>query len=307
MASTAVPAIDPPLVQALLAQQHPDLAALPISAFADGWDNRIFRLGAELTVRMPRRVEGAQLMANEQRWLPGLVAGLPDGPDALATSAPLRLGEPGCDYPWHWTVGRWLPGQNAAIAPISDPLDAAHRLGAFLGAFHRVAPPDAPPNPWRGGPLASRDAFLELHLASAADQGRSLGDGVTPLAIVRRWGQLSSAPVWDGPPIWLHGDPHPLNLLVHDGRLSAVIDFGDLTAGDPATDLLVAWQLLPAPARATFRAAASGGDYPVDDAMWTRGEGWALAHCVAVIAGLPDEDSPLMPVCRRTLAELVLS
>ncbi|MCW2603906.1 MAG: putative phosphotransferase [Pseudonocardiales bacterium] len=306
MASAALPAIDPQLVQALLTEQHRDLARLPISEFADGWDNRIFRLGAELTVRMPRRVEGAQLMANEQRWMPGLIAGISDGPDPLATSAPIRLGEPGCGYPWHWTVGPWLPGQNAAVAPIADPHDAARRLGAFLGAFHRPAPPEAPHNPYRGGPLASRDAFLELHLAVSVDQGRSLGDGVTPQAIVRRWAHLSGAAAWDGPPLWLHGDPHPLNLLVHEGRLSAIIDFGDLTLGDPATDLLVAWQLLPAAARATFREAASAGDYEVDDAMWTRGEGWALAHCVAVIAGAEDPDQPLAGVCRRTLAELVL-
>lgn len=307
MPSTALPALDPQLVQALLVEQHRDLARLPISEFADGWDNRIFRLGAELTVRMPRRVEGAQLMANEHRWMPGLVAGIAAGPDALATSAPLRLGEPGCGYPWRWSVGPWLPGQTAAASTIADPFDAARRLGAFLGAFHRPAPPEAPPNPYRGGPLRSRDAFLELHLAAAAQSGRSLGDGVDAPALVRRWQDLSSVPVWDGPPLWLHGDPHPLNLLVHDERLSAIIDFGDLTGGDPATDLMVAWQLLPAGARSTFRDAASAGDYPVDDATWTRSQGWALAHSVAVVAGMPEDDDPLLGVAQRTLSELVLS
>lgn len=303
--STPPRVIDRQLVQALLGEQHPDLVWLPISEFADGWDNRIFRLGDQLTVRMPRRVEAAQLMAHEHRWLPGLVADLPDGPDALATSAPIRLGAPGCGYPWRWSVGPWLPGRNAAASRIDDPFDAARRLGAFLGAFHRPAPTDAPQNPYRGGPLASRDALLEAHLAAAAGQHRSLGDGVTASAVGRRWTQLSSAPVWDGPPLWLHGDPHPQNLLVHGGRLSAVIDFGDLTAGDPATDLLVAWQLLPDAARATFRDAASAGHYEVDAAMWTRGEAWALAHCVAVI-GSPDPDLPLVRVCRRALGELVL-
>jgi aminoglycoside phosphotransferase (APT) family kinase protein len=158
--STVPPAIDAQLVQVLLVEQHPDLARLPIIEFADGWDNRIFRLGAQLTVRMPRRIEGAQLMANEHRWLPGLVAAMPVSPDALATSAPIRLGEPGCGYPWRWSVGPWLPGQNAAVATIADPFDAARRLGAFLGAFHTPAPTDAPPNPYRGGPLASRGALL---------------------------------------------------------------------------------------------------------------------------------------------------
>lgn len=304
--STTPPVIDRQLVQALLGEQHPDLAQLGVRHLADGWDNRVFRLGTELTVRMPRRTEGAQLMANEQRWLPGLVAALPDEPDSLATSAPIRRGEPGSGYPWPWAIGPWLPGQTAAVSALADPFDGAARLGTFLGAFHRPAPQDAPPNLYRGGPLASRHTLLEAHLAAAAQQKRSLGEGVTASAVLRRWAELSSAPAWTGPPLWLHGDLHPQNLLVHTGRLSAVIDFGDLTAGDPATDLLVAWQLLPAGARAAFREAASTGHYEVDDAMWTRGEGWALAHCVAAIAGSPDPDLALMAVCRRALAELVL-
>jgi aminoglycoside phosphotransferase (APT) family kinase protein len=301
----ALPAIDAALVRALLADQHPDLAHLPVAEFADGLDNRVFRLGPALTVRLPRRPEGAQLIANEHRWLPGLMAGLAGLDDPLATSAPLRQGEPACGYPWRWSVGPWLPGRSAAVEPPADPLDAARRLGAFLAAIHVPAPADAPPNPYRGGPLSTRDAFLELHLAAAGQLGRSLGNGVTAEAVARAWERLSAAPEWSGPPLWLHGDVHPANLVVRDGRLSAVLDFGDLTAGDPATDLFVAWQLLPASARTAFRAAAGSGRYPVDDATWTRAQGWAVAHSVAILGGLPNPDDPLLDVARRTLTELV--
>jgi aminoglycoside phosphotransferase (APT) family kinase protein len=303
------PAIDAVLVRALLAQQHPDLAELPVVHLADGWDNRIFRLGERLTVRLPRRAEGAALMAHEHRWLPRLVPGLPSGPDDLRTSAPIRLGLPGCGYPWRWSVGPLLPGRPATEAPLTDPLDAAVRLGRFLAAFHQPAPPDAPPNPVRGGPLSTRAPLLQAHLDAAERQGRSLGRKVEGARVGRaqleaRFAAALDAPAWSGPPLWLHGDPHPANLLVHEGRLSGVIDFGDLTSGDPATDLFVAWQLLPAAARGAFREAASSGRHPVDDAMWARGEGWAIAHCVAIIAGSPDEDAPLVRVARRTLSEL---
>lgn len=300
-----LPAIDCALVQALLAAQHPDLADLPVSELAEGWDNRIFRLGETLTARLPRRIEGAQLMANEQRWLPMLVAGLPTGPQGLATSAPLRLGRPGLGYPWPWNVGPLLPGEPASLAPLLDAHDAARRLGAFLAAFHRPAPPEAPPNPFRGGALATRVPYLAVHLDALEEQGRMLGAGIDRAAVQAAFERLRAVEPWAGPPLWLHGDPHPANLLVHQGRLTGIIDFGDLTAGDPATDLIAAWQLLPADARPAFREAASSGQFPVDDAMWTRGAAWALAHSVAIIAGSPTDDAPLSRIARRALPQLV--
>lgn len=301
--------IDEDLVRALVGEQHPDLASLPVSKFADGWDNSIFQLGDDLTVRLPRRVEGAALIEHEQRWLPVLSADLPrPGDGGLATSAPVRIGRPGCGYPWPWSVGPWLPGDIAASVAPTDPVDAARRLGSFLAAFHQPAPPDAPLNPYRGIPLADRAGAMANGLDRVAEMERGLGPGVSRASVEARWAELLVTPPWDGPVLWLHGDLHPANLLVHEGRLSAVIDFGDLTSGDPATDLAVAWLLLPPSARPAFRSAAGGGRVDgggIDDDTWTRAEGWALALSVAYLAGSPHR-SPLIAVAHRTLAEVAV-
>jgi aminoglycoside phosphotransferase (APT) family kinase protein len=295
------PEIDGELVRRLLAEQHPDLAALPVTFAGHGWDNDLFRLGDELVARLPRRVEAAPLVEHELRWLPALVADLPSPADGgLSTSAPVRAGAPGCGYPWSWCISRWLPGDAAVGAPIDDPHDAARRLGRFLRAFHRPAPDDAPANPFRGIPLAARSERLALALAEVAGLGRSLGPGVTADDIERRWSELEATPPWPGPALWLHGDLHLANLIVDDGQLVAVIDFGDLTSGDPATDLAVAWLALPDAARPTLRAEA--GD--IDDDTWRRAEGWAVALSVSYLAGAP-ADSPLIAPAQRMLSELL--
>ena len=260
------------LVRSLLHEQHADLATLPLRRLAEGWDNVIWRLGDDLIVRLPRRQMGAVLVRHEQRWLPELAAGLP-----LPVPVPVRMGVPGCGYPWAWSVCPWLPGVEIERAPPADWGDAARQLGGFLAALHRPAPADAPPNPYRGVPLADR--------AERFEQGvRDLADTVDGPALHRLWDELVATPAWPGPAMWLHGDVHPLNLLVHEGRLAAVIDFGDLTAGDPASDLAGAWTFLPAAERAMFRAAA-GRDRAVDDHTWSRARGWALALGVAMANG----------------------
>jgi len=246
--------IDDALVRALLAEQHPDLAALSCRALGSGWDNAIFRLGDELTVRLPRRQMASVLVEHEQRWLPDLAPSLP-----LRIPAPVRIGTPGRGYPWSWSVCAWLPGEIAANAPPGDPIAAAESLGRFLAALHVPAPPDAPPNLYRGGPLIDRAAAVH-------DRVERLGNTIDGPAVLARWAELVATPPWTGSPLWLHGDLHPANILVRDGRLSAVIDFGDITTGDPATDLSVAWMMFPPQAGATFRRAA--GD--VDDDTWAR-------------------------------------
>ena len=276
--------IDAALVRALLEEQHPDLATLDLGATASGWDNVMYRLGDELIVRLPRRALAAALIEHEQRWLPELAARLP-----LPTSAPLRNGRPGHGYPWSWSVCRWLPGESAAVHPPADPRRAAERLGEFLAAMHQPAPSEHPVNPYRGVPLADRyDITCER-----IDQ---LGEAIDLVAVRSLWDELVATPAWDGPPLWLHGDLHPGNLIVHDGQLSGVVDFGDLTGGDPASDLSVAWMLLPADARAVLRAHADD----VDDATWARGRGWALVLALAILAS--SADNPVMRgVSQRTL------
>jgi len=260
------------LVRSLLHEQHADLATLPLRRLAEGWDNVIWRLGDDLTVRLPRRQMGAVLVRHEQRWLPELAAGLP-----LPVPVPVRMGVPGCGYPWPWSVCPWLPGVEIEHAPPADWGHAARQLGGFLAAVHRPAPADAPPNPYRGVPLTERTVRFVAgidELESAFDRG----------ALMAAWDRAVDAPVWDRPPVWLHGDVHPLNVLVDRGRISAVIDFGDVTSGDPASDLAVAWMLFRPEERRTFRAAC-GTQEPVDAALWARARGWALALGVALANG----------------------
>jgi aminoglycoside phosphotransferase (APT) family kinase protein len=275
--------IDSALVRELLAEQHADLAALPLRLVANGWDNAIFRLGDDLAVRLPRREMAATLVIHEQRWLPLVAPTLP-----LPVPVPVRAGEPSevLGYPWAWSVCPWLAGGVALHATLADRVDAARTIGGFLAAMHRPAPADAPHNPWRGVPLAHRTDRLHECLAR-------IGDNVDAPAIVAAWEELVATPPWPRSPVWLHGDMHPANVLVDDGgRVCAVIDFGDMTAGDPATDLGIAWMLFGDDdrARAAFRIAA-GGDDAVDDDTWQRGRGWALAIGVALVASSADDEA----------------
>jgi aminoglycoside phosphotransferase (APT) family kinase protein len=285
--------LDVDLVRGLLAEQHPDLADLPLEQTASGWDNVLFRLGEELVVRLPRRAMGANLVLHEQRWLPELSGHLP-----LPVPVPVRVGRPARGYPWHWSVCPWFPGTMLAARPPHDPERLANDLGRFLAALHRPAPPEAPRNPWRGVPLAER---AELTGGAIRDLGAVPGlPPLDPDDIERRWLALRDTPAHTGPAVWLHGDPHPANLVVHEGRLVAVVDFGDLTSGDPASDLAVAWMALPAEHRETFRAAAGSPD----DDTWRRARGWALALAVACLSRSSD-DPVIRGIGERTLAAVL--
>ena len=280
--------VDADVVRALLRDQHPDLADLELRRVAFGWDNVVFRLGDDLAVRLPRRQQAAALVEHEQRWLPQLAPRLP-----LPIPAPVRVGRPASGYPWSWSVVEWMDGGEAATAPPDDATEAATVLGGFLRALHRPAPVDAPINPYRGIPLPERDALTREAIAKLT------GEVDVPV-VLARWEELAATPPWTGPPLWLHGDLHPANLVVRAGRLVGVIDFGDLTSGDPATDLMVAWALLPRAAHPTLRAAAG----EVDDDTWRRARGWALAHAVACLAS--SADNPVIAAMgRRGLAAVL--
>lgn len=299
--------IDDRLVHALLTDQHPDLARRPLRLLGQGWDNVLYRLGDDLTIRLPRRELSAGLVVHEQRWLPALAPDLP-----LPIPAPVRVGRPGRGFPWSWSVQPWFDGAAAGSLGPHRPVTAAQwsalatDLGRFLAALHRPAPGDAPENPYRGGPLAERDATTRARLIDVfADHGPATtpppgADDAGPLAplpnpaeLAARWARAVAQPPWDGPAMWLHGDLHAHNVVVHAGVAAAVIDFGDITAGDPATDLALAFALFDNPDdRNRFQAAADTQTRPIDDAMWSRAEGWAVSVGLAVLDN--SADSPAM-------------
>ena len=259
--------IDTVLVRTLLAEQHPDLADLPLRLVETGWDNVMLRLGDELAVRLPRRALSATLIEHEQRWLSEIAPYLP-----LPVPVPLRIGLPGAGYPWRWSVLHWLEGTAADLA-LPDA-DQGPALAAFLRALHRPAPVDAPPNSVRGVPLQKRIIAISERLERVA----RLTDCITP--VVRTCLEQAMAAPIDAAPTWIHGDLHSRNVLVQDGALSAVIDWGDMTRGDRATDLASLWNLLP---EATSRAAAIQAYGPTSEATWQRARGWAVAFGVMLL------------------------
>jgi aminoglycoside phosphotransferase (APT) family kinase protein len=281
--------IDVPLVRRLLAAQFPQWARLAVEPVESaGWDNTVYRLGPDLAVRLPRRRIGAGHVEREQQWLPVLGPQLP-----LAVPMPLGNGVPGAGYPWRWTVCNWLDGELAALTPVDDARQTAISLARFVAALQKIDPAGGPAGEFRGTSLAGCDRVART--AAAISQADQFHRG--PVLAV--WERAVAGPAWTGPPVWMHGDLHPANLLVDGGRLSAVIDFGLLGVGDPACDLMVAWTYLRAEARDAFRDALA-----VDDATWSRGRGWALE--LGLRAAAYSADNPVLgDIGRHTIAEVM--
>ena len=256
--------IDEDLVRDLLSLQMPDLGGLEVTQGPSGWDNTIFRVGPQFAARLPRRQLGADLVAAEQRWLPELAGRLP-----LPIAAPLRFGTPQDGYPWSWSLVPWIEGEIAASAPLRDRGAAAISIGTFCASLHTAAPADAPTSACRGIPLSGRVAAYESRLPMVADL-------VDIAAVNGAWQRCLAAPEFLGAPVWLHGDLHPGNVIVRDGVIAGVIDFGDICGGDPATDFAIAFMMFDAADREVFREAA-GASTGIDDGTWMRARGWALA------------------------------
>lgn len=285
------PEIDADLVKHLITMQFPQWKNHEIRPVdSAGTDNAIYRLGEEMAVRLPRVEWAVGQVQKEQQWLPGFVSLLP-----LPVPAPLAMGTPSEGYPWHWSISRWLKGEDATIEPIGNPLQAATTMAQFVVSMQRIdstgGPAPGPHNSNRGVPLAMRDAAVR-HAIKALD---NFLDGES---LHRVWEAALRAPVWQGKPVWLHGDLHPGNVLVSQGQLSAVIDFGTMGVGDPACDLMVAWTLLTAEGREVFREALS-----TDDDTWTRGRGWALSFGLLAYAYYMDTNPILATISRRTIVE----
>ncbi|WP_211267252.1 aminoglycoside phosphotransferase family protein [Nonomuraea candida] len=252
--------IDVPLVRRLVAAQFPQWAELPVEPFpSSGTMNAVYRLGDHLSVRLPRLPGGVADIAKEQRWLPRLAPLLP-----VAVPEVLDAGAPSADFPWPWSVSRWIAGANPKEGGLTEPEALAGDLAEFVGAMRRIGLPDGPAA-YRAGPLAESDA------ATREAIGR-LGGLIDQAAATAVWEAAVRAPRWAGPPVWVHSDLMPGNLLVTEGRLAGVIDFATMGLGDPASDLIPAWNLLTPAAREVFRAALGA-----DDATWVRGRGRALS------------------------------
>jgi aminoglycoside phosphotransferase (APT) family kinase protein len=286
--------IDAALVGRLVASQFPEWADLPLEPVRFfGTDNAIYRLGDEMAVRLPRRRQNVVQLEKERRWLPQLAARLP-----LAVPVPLAAGQPGDGYPFEWAVYRWLQGDPATDKTISDLAQAASDLAGFVAALQKVDPAGGPPpgehNFFRGVPLATRDEDARAAIAA-------LGDEIDSAAATAVWEAALAAPEWERAPVWIHGDLDARNLLVADGMISAVIDFGSLGIGDPACDVTVAWKLLSAETRELFRTALA-----VDNATWARARGWALSQAVVALIYYSLETNPvLVREGRRWLAEVL--
>ncbi len=281
------------LVRRLVAEQFPEWAHLPVRAVdVDGWDNATFRLGEAMSVRLPSTEHYVEAVEKEQHWLPVLAPHLP-----LPIPVPLGLGRPGCGFPRPWSVYQWIAGDPVTEETATDMPALAADLAAFLGALYRIDPTDGPGpgshNFYRGGPLtvyddATRDALSALR-----------GHIDTTLA-AEVWQAALDCPI-DGSPVWFHGDAQPGNLLLQDGRLSAVIDFGTSGVGDPSCDTTIAWTFLSGESTRVFRERL-----PVDAATWVRGRGWAIWKAMIVLVRAL-EDDPYDAAYTKNVIEKILA
>lgn len=270
------------LVRRLLVEQMPAVADLPLSRIeAWGTDHVIYRLGDELSVRLPKIGWAAAQGETEARWLPVIAPHVP-----VEVPVPVFVGDPGDGYPYRWYVSPWLDGANPEVAGDLCPLAA--QLAAVVVALQRVDVAGAPsPAPGRrSGPMLPADE----HTRERAEELR----GETDVdALLEVWQEGLDAPPFAGPPVWVHGDLADGNLLVRDGRLTGIIDWGGAVAGDPAVDLLPAWSVFDVESRAVYREALGF----VDDAMWLRGRAWAVSQAVMALPYYRDTNPD---ICRRS-------
>jgi len=285
---------DVSLVGRLLATQFPQWARLPIEPVPSaGTDNALYRLGDDMVVRLPRRERPSGALEKERQWLPRLAPLLP-----LAVPVPLADGMPADGYPFDWSVYRWLEGEDATTVRITDPSQLAIDLAQFVAALRQIDPAGGPSpgehNVFRGVPLAARDAGTR----AAID---SLRGAIDVGAVTAAWESALRSPEWEHPPVWIHGDLDSRNLLVEDGRLGAVIDWGCLGVGDPACDVMVAWKVLSADTRDIFRTALS-----VDESTWARARGWALSQALVALSYYTLETNPVLVLeARRWMARVL--
>jgi len=285
-------AINADLARRLVAAQFPHWAHLPVKPVAvSGWDNRTFHLGESMSIRLPSAAHYVAQVAKEQRWLPMLAPRLP-----LPIPAPLAQGKPDTNYPWSWSVYQWIEGETASLQTIADLPEFAADLVRFLTALQQIDP--------AGGPTPGQHNFyrgesLEVYSAETHSALTALTGQIDTPAAAAVW-QAALAARWDGRPVWVHGDIAAGNLLVQNGRLSAVIDFGSSAVGDPACDLTIAWTLFSGASRDAFR---SGLALPL--AAWARARGWALWKALITLLEYRQTDQQKAASARNVINEVL--
>jgi len=297
-------------VRQLLTEQFPEWATFNIEPVSSsGTDNAIFLLSNNLDnnntkkmlVRLPNSDQSARYVEKEHRWVPILGKSLENHeiPEILA------YGKPSKNYPWNWSVYTWIEGQTATHERIADLSQFARSIGKFVASLQEInssgGPLSGEQNSFRGVVLRmrdteTRDAIEKLHTILGLERETEFDfDRITDI-----WNKALEQPVWDKDPVWLHGDLHTGNILVHNGKLRAVIDFGLMGVGDPACDLMVAWTLLSPETRAIFRAELS-----IDNATWERGRGWALSFALIALAYYINSNQELARISRYTINQVL--
>ncbi len=281
--------INQPLVRRLLSDQFPQWADLPLTPVESaGTDNAIFRLGLQMAVRLPRIDWAIGQIDKERTWLPRLAPHL-----SLVIPALLAIGQPDESYPWQWAVYTWIAGRNVTLADMAEPVTAAVRLAQFVKELQAIDTRGAPTATMRAAPLAKRDTATRQAIAALSSE-------IDAAAASSIWEDALNAPGWDRPPVWVHGDLLPGNVLFKEGQLHAVIDFGGLESGDPACDLMIAWGLFSGNSRRAFREALA-----VDDALWARGRGHALSQAAIFIPYYRQTNPAGVARARHMMAELL--
>jgi aminoglycoside phosphotransferase (APT) family kinase protein len=279
---------DARLVRRLLAAQFPEWADLPIEPVpSSGTDNALYRLGLDMVVRLPRIHWAVGGVDKDFRWLPRLAPLLP-----VAIPVPFAKGSPAEGYPWSWGVYPWLEGENPTVDAVADPSSLTRDVVQFVDALHGIDLAEGPPSR-RGAPLEGQDEAARAALLAL--DGMIDTDAATAV-----WDEALETPEWSGPPVWIHGDLLPGNLLLDGGRLTGVIDWSLLGIGDPSCDLIIAWGLLPSEARSVFRA-----ELDVDDATWARGRGWALSLALIALPYYKDTNPVFANIARHLIREVL--
>ena len=284
--------INSTLAQQLIATQFPQLADLPIKPVEPGgWDNRTFRLGEHMNIRLPSAAQYASKIEKEYHWLPKLAPLLP-----LTIPTPLAVGRPTEEYPFPWSIYQWIDGETASINNIADSSQCAIDLATFLIALQHI---DS-----TGGPIAGQHNFyrggnLKIYNTETQLAIKKLKNQYDTNVVQKIWNKAINSQ-WNNPPVWIHGDISPANLLVKNGKLIAVIDFGGLGIGDPACDLAIAWTFFNKKDRNTFRTTLA-----VDNATWERARGWALWKALIIVAQLPGTNPLEIEKSQQIIDEII--